>query len=462
MPNSSKTSAPIRRIFSVSELNTETKKLLEQRFLSVYVQGEVSNFSAPRSGHWYFTLKDAEAQIRIVMFKNMNMRVTAPKVGDEVIVNGQLSFYRERGEVQIIARQLRADGLGDLQAQFDTLKAKLAEEGLFDSDRKTKLPPLPKHVAVITSATGSVIQDIIHVTRRRAPTLRISILPVSVQGEAAVESICNALSQCEQQGRFDAVILARGGGSLEDLAAFNSEPVARAIADSHTPIVSAVGHETDVSIADFVADRRAATPSEAAELLTSEHNNLSARVDGYHERLKARMQGLVDKALNNAHILSLKLVDPRSQLREFSQRADGLEARLHVAQKNHLSTYKNRVAVSTQRLDSRLLRNKVSEHQSQLVAHQHQIQTALKQIHRKAVGDFTQQIKLLNTLNPLNTLARGYALVTDENSSVITSITTIEAQTNIQVQVQDGSIDASVVGIKPRKKDGRLTKSNKS
>ena len=451
MSDLSNTAAPTRRIFSVSELNTETKALLETRFMSVFVQGEVSNFSAPRSGHWYFTLKDADAQLRIVMFKNMNIRIAAPKLGDEVVVNGQLSFYKERGEVQIIARQLRAAGLGDLQAQFDALKEKLAAEGLFNPTRKRALPHLPKHIAVITSATGSVIQDIIQVTRRRAPAMRISVLPVAVQGDTAVESICNALSQTQQLGHFDAVLIARGGGSLEDLAAFNSEPVARAIASHHSPVVSAIGHETDISIADFIADKRAATPSEGAELLTANYTKVSEHVKQCHSDLKMLMRASIDRKRNTTHILSLRLIDPRAKLREISQRADGLEARLTTALHHRLHHQKSQVQMVTQRLDSRVLTHQITDHHRRIKRIQHQLITALTLARQTVENDFRHQVTLLNTLNPLNTLARGYAVVTAEEKAVITSIGHSKVGQNICVQLQDGSLTASVEAIESRK-----------
>jgi exodeoxyribonuclease VII large subunit len=256
-------------ILSVTELNRRARQLLEVHLATVWVRGEISNLSMPSSGHWYFTLKDDKAQIRCAMFRGNNALLRfKPEHGMQVIARGRVSLYEGRGDYQLIAENLQVDGAGNLQIAFEQLKAKLEDERLFDDDFKQELPTLPKHVGVITSPTGAAIRDILSIFKRRFPAIQISIFPVPVQGADAAPAIIKALQLANKHTGFDALILARGGGSLEDLWAFNEEAVARAVFASEIPVVSAIGHETDFTICDFVADIRAATPSAAAELLS--------------------------------------------------------------------------------------------------------------------------------------------------------------------------------------------------
>jgi len=280
-----------RQVLSVSDLNRYSRELLEAAFPSVWVEGEISNFSAPSSGHWYFTLKDSDAQVRCAMFRNRNLRARLrPANGDRVLVRGSVSLYTARGEYQLIAEELEAAGAGALQRALELLRQRLAAEGLFAPERKRALPPFPAHLGVITSATGAALHDILTVLRRRYPPLRVSVFPVPVQGEGAGAQIAAAIASANRVAAtldppLDVLLVGRGGGSLEDLWAFNEEILARAIHASALPVVSAVGHETDFTIADFVADVRAPTPSAAAELLTPDRDTLLRSLAASRTRL---------------------------------------------------------------------------------------------------------------------------------------------------------------------------------
>ncbi|MBR9882635.1 MAG: exodeoxyribonuclease VII large subunit, partial [Oceanospirillales bacterium] len=267
------------RALSVSALNRQVKSLLEHSFLSIQVIGEISNFARPSSGHWYFTLKDAKAQVRCAMFRNSNQRTGfVPREGDEVLVTARVSLYEGRGDYQLICERMEKSGLGQLQQAFDALKAKLDKEGLFDVARKRRLPPHPKHLGVVTSPSGAAIHDILTVLKRRFPGLPVTLYPTAVQGAEAAAQIVSAIELANRHNQCDVLIVGRGGGSLEDLWPFNEESVARAIVASAIPIVSAVGHEVDVSISDLCADQRAATPSAAAELLSPDRPALTLRL----------------------------------------------------------------------------------------------------------------------------------------------------------------------------------------
>ena len=275
---------------TVSGLVALLQEVVESNFVTVTVEGEISNFAAPASGHWYFTLKDSGSQLRGVMFRSRNRLVDhPPRNGMQVVCSGTVTVYVARGEIQLVVDSLNQGGQGQLQAAFEALKEKLAGEGLFAAERKRPLPTFPKAVGIVTSATGAAIHDILNVLRRRAPDVHLILRPVKVQGEGAAEEIAAAIEELNQYGELDVLIVGRGGGSLEDLWAFNEEVVARAIAGSEVPVISAVGHETDFTIADFVADLRAATPSAAAELVAKNRQELEAHLDHLIMRLQSRI-----------------------------------------------------------------------------------------------------------------------------------------------------------------------------
>ena len=438
---------PIRRVFSVTELNNETKKMLEQRFFSVFVRGEVSNFSAPRSGHWYFTIKDESAQIRVVMFKQANFKHTAPKLGDELIIGGQLSFYRERGEIQIIANHIKPAGLGDLQQQFDQLKDKLLNEGLFEQARKKAIPLLAKKIAIITSPTGAVIQDISQICARRAPSIPLLLIPVRVQGDAAESEICDALRLCYDRKDLDLVILARGGGSLEDFLAFNSESVARAIAECPLPIISGIGHETDVSIADFVADMRAATPSEAAELTTAGFQNLRSEISSKKIQLSKLSIEYLKEKVHLIEKLSLKLKDPTKELYQITQKLDHLESQLLNLWKAITSDLGTKLVSQANGLRPNRISERIETERASLSSQIGRIRRELLHHNEHSKRRLTKAISLLETLNPLGTMTRGYSIVFGNNGEVVSSVTQVSHDESIRIQFKDGSVESKVSEI---------------
>lgn len=355
--NATPGSAPLdSAILQVSELNRLARSLLEDCFPLVAVEGEISNLSVPGSGHWYFTLKDDRAQVRCAMFRNRNMGVRfRPANGMQVIVRGKLSLYEGRGDYQLIVEQLQDAGAGALQKAFEALKVKLAAEGLFAAERKQALPEPCRHVAVITSPTGAVIRDIISVFQRRNPAMCVTVLPVPVQGEEAPDAIVRALQTADLRAEdlgFDAIVLARGGGSLEDLQAFNDERVARAIAATRLPIVSAVGHETDVSIADFVADVRAPTPSAAAELLSSDQQIVISQLASLQMRLERLAHASLRQQLQRLNWLRQRLRHPGRRLQEQTQQLDGYEQRLQRAMQYFIGYRQQSLQMLARQLDS--------------------------------------------------------------------------------------------------------------
>jgi exodeoxyribonuclease VII large subunit len=308
-------------ILSVSDLNQQVRQLLEQSFAIIQVEGEISNFVCPSSGHWYFTLKDNRAQVRCALFRNRSRFLKyRPQNGDRVLLRAKVSLYEGRGEYQLIGEYLEAAGSGELQAAFEALKQKLQLEGLFDPKHKQTLPAIPQHIGVITSATGAAIQDILSVLKRRFPAIPISLYPAAVQGDGAPTQLIQALELANRSALCDVLILGRGGGSAEDLCAFNDEMLARKIFASTVPIVSAVGHEIDFSISDLVADVRAPTPSAAAELLSPDRDQLSQQFDIYHNRFSQLARQQLNQRQQQLEALRARLRHPGQRLQDQSQR----------------------------------------------------------------------------------------------------------------------------------------------
>jgi exodeoxyribonuclease VII large subunit len=338
---------------SVSGLVVLLQDVVETNFVTVTVEGEISNFAAPASGHWYFTLKDSHAQLRAVMFRGRNRLVRSPPLdGVQAVCSGAVTVYAARGELQMVVDSLVVGGQGDLQVAFEALKERLAEEGLFSAERKRVLPPFPRSVGIVTSASGAAIQDIFNVMQRRAPDVHLLLCPVRVQGDGAAEEIAEAVRNLNRYGSLDVLIVGRGGGSMEDLWAFNEEVVARAIADSEIPVISAVGHETDFTIADFVADLRAPTPSAAAELVARNRQELEAHLDHLQIRLSSRM----DQSLG---LVAERLAGLEGRLkiyaRDFAALPDkimALENRLVIAIRSRMRQYEDGLAVAAGRLDA--------------------------------------------------------------------------------------------------------------
>ncbi len=407
-PSPPSTSRDNRNILTVSQLNRLARMLLEDSFPAVLVEGEISNLSIPSSGHWYLTLKDEQAQIRCAMFRNRNMLLRfKPKDGMQVIVKARLSIYEGRGDYQLIVEHMEQAGAGALQRAFELLKARLLQEGLFDVAHKQPLPTLPRHVAVITSPTGAAVRDIISVFRRRFPATQLTIIPVMVQGEQSAADMVRALHTINARlgclEDVDVILLARGGGSLEDLWSFNDEGLARAIHASTLPVVSAVGHETDFTIADFVADVRAATPSAAAELLCPHQDDYQLVLQSLARKLQGNMSLRLKQLQLLLGRLGRQLRHPGRRLQEQSQRLDGLELRARRAMRTVLQ--------------------------------------------RKTL-ELREQGHALHTVSPLATLARGYAIVT-EGEQVLTSYEQTKPGATITTRLAKGVIRSKVEASSP-------------
>lgn len=324
-------------ILTVTQLTGQIKNLLEGTFPDVWVEGEISNLTAPQSGHVYFTLKDQQSQVKAVLFRSSQRHLKFTlQHGMRVICRGRVSVYEPRGEYQVIVEYVEPKGVGALQKAFEELKARLEKEGLFDRERKKPLPLLPRRIGIVTSPTGAAIRDILRVIKRRHPKMEILIYPVPVQGADAAPSIAEALRYFNSERNVDVVIVGRGGGSLEDLWAFNEEPVARAIFASRIPVISAVGHETDYTISDFVADLRAPTPSAAAEIVVESEAHLRADILTLQARLASAMRQDLERFRTVVRHAARLLADPRKQLGQFSQRVDELSTRLGLGLRHHV------------------------------------------------------------------------------------------------------------------------------
>jgi exodeoxyribonuclease VII large subunit len=433
---------------TVSELNRQTKHLLEVSFSRLWVMGEISNFARPGSGHWYFTLKDDKAQVRCAMFKNRTMGVRfQPKNGDLVLLEAKASLYEGRGEYQLIGESIQAAGEGALQREFEKLKALLQAEGLFAAEHKKPLPASPKVIGVITSPTGAAVHDILSVTKRRFPATRIYLIPVQVQGSIAGKEICAAIELANRHHLCEVLIVGRGGGSLEDLWAFNEERVARAIFASKIPIVSAVGHETDFTITDFVADYRAPTPSAAAERLTPDQMELTQRLDDLDLRLQRLMRKQLQRQNENVLALVSRLKTPAKLLQEQEKRLNDIQSRLHREMRLLLHTRANQLSSVASRL-------KAQEPKRQLRLIQESLYAINSRLDKAVVRqlDFSQQkfaflARQLHTLSPLNTIARGYSILRSKDGAVITQAKQLEPEQTINAMMRGGEASLKVLSV---------------
>ena len=400
-----------RKILTVSRLTALIKGVLEENFEHVWVEGEVSNLAMPVSGHYYFTLKDAGAQLRCVMFRASARALKfKPKDGMGLIVRGRVSLFEPRGEYQLIVEYLEPQGVGALQLAFAQLKERLAKEGLFDEVHKKPIPNLPQRIGVVTSATGAAIHDILNVLDRRFANVEVLILPVKVQGEGAARDIAQAVRDFNRYGNVDVVIVGRGGGSIEDLWAFNEEAVARAIYQSKIPVISAVGHEVDFTIADFVADLRAPTPSAAAELVVKSKIELSAELDAFSHRLRQGMRHSLAGYQGRLVVLIRSLRDPSMLLGHLAQRIDDFTERLNSACRGELKRRSDKLAYlrNSLRLTNPALM--VERNRERLFFLLDRSEHAL----RRSLEKYRERTAInsgkLQMLSPLQTLSRGYAI----------------------------------------------------
>ncbi|MET0291176.1 MAG: exodeoxyribonuclease VII large subunit [Steroidobacteraceae bacterium] len=439
---------PNREVYSVGRLNREARMLLEAGLPPLWVEGEISNFSAPSSGHWYFSLKDREAQIRCAMFRTRNMSVRfRPKDGQKLVARGRVSLYEPRGDYQLIVEVLEDAGEGALKREFEKLRERLQAEGLFATTRKRPLPKLPKRIGVITSPTGAAIRDILHILARRYAAAPVLIYPVPVQGEAAPAAIAQALELANLREDCDVLIVARGGGSLEDLWAFNDERVARAIFASRVPVISGVGHEIDFTIADFVADVRAPTPSGAAELVVPDGRELLARVRSQHERLVLGVQRQITHAtqLHRHLALRLKQAHPGSRMAQRAQRFDELEQRLTLGMRAQLRHYRNEVqtlGARLQRVNAGVQVARVSTHLDALAARLRAGWQKQTESHRHRL---TLAARSLQAVSPLAVLDRGYAVVTTDDGAVVRVAGDVDVDQTLTLRLAEGQLRARVI-----------------
>ena len=442
-----------RPVFTVSELTARIKGRLEDAFPAVWVEGEISNLRAPSSGHAYFTLKDDLAQLRCVLFRGRGRRVRfALEDGLQVLVFGGLDVYAARGEYQLVAELMEPKGLGALQLAFEQLKRKLEAEGLFDQARKRPLPRFPRTIGIVTSPTGAALRDMLHIIGRRFGDLRVVIAPVRVQGDGAAVEIVEALRDLGELGDLDVVIVGRGGGSIEDLWAFNDERVARAIAASRAPVVSAVGHETDFTIADFVADLRAPTPSAAAELVVREKLAVIRGLADAYDRLKQAIRWRVEQ--DRGRLLSLArrrvLTDPARALRDQHRRVDELTVRLRTAARIQHRHVAHRVALLTNTLSSLHPLARISHGRAVLTQLRGRLVSAGEHRIKVSRHRFETSVGRLQSLSPLAVLGRGYSLTRLASGAVVRRAAETHPGAVIEILLHEGSLDARVERVRER------------
>ncbi|CCG95057.1 exonuclease VII, large subunit [Marinobacter nauticus ATCC 49840] len=436
------------RALTVSELNHQARHLLESSFMQVWVEGELSGFSRPSSGHWYFSLKDQKCQIRCAMFRGANQRIrTLPREGDQIRIRGKVTLYENRGDFQIIVEHLEPAGLGALQQAFEALKARLQGEGLFDPARKKPIPATPRHIGVVTSPTGAAIHDILTVLKRRCPAIPVTLYPTAVQGQPATADIVQAIDRAQQHGLADVLIIGRGGGSLEDLWCFNEEAVARAIAACPIPTVSAVGHEVDVTIADFVADLRAPTPSAAAEKISPDQQDWLRRLTEQQGRLGQSARRLLQRLDNQLGHLSARLRDPRRELLEKAQRMDELELRLNKAIRDRLDQQKQKTDYLLQRMSAQSPRRTLKTVREQTQRLEERLTLATRHQLRQKDERLQHIAQTLHVVSPLATLGRGYAIVKDDNDRIVRKAGDLETGSQITARLGHGSVSARVTEI---------------
>jgi exodeoxyribonuclease VII large subunit len=436
-----------RRIWPVRELVGQVRELIEQEWGDVWVEGEISNYRPAPSGHVYFTLKDADAQLPVVLFRRQAMLLRfRPEDGLHVLVRGRVSVYEQRGQMQLVAETMEPVGAGSLQLAFEQLKARLKAEGLFDAERKRPLPAFPRTVGIVTSPTGAVIRDFLNIVARRHSGLSVLLYPVSVQGDSAPAEIEAAFAELNNAELVDVIVLARGGGSLEDLAAFNSELVARAIAASSLPVVSAVGHETDFTIADFVADLRAPTPSAAAELITEAQHKIAEHLAEQEHRLERAARYQLLQARQRLTRLPVSRTESRvnTLLHRLAQQLDDLSFRQESAASSQLRRLQLRIADLSAEVLRHDPRQQLSVARERLAASRTRLDRTLERIVHTSATRFSALDARLHSLSPLAVLDRGYALVLDAAGSLVRSTEQIATGDQLTTRLADGAFTSRV------------------
>ncbi|QUX93505.1 exodeoxyribonuclease VII large subunit [Marinomonas sp. A3A] len=438
------TSAPQETAFTVSQLNRQIQQLLEASLPWILVEGEISNLAKPSSGHWYFSLKDDKAQIRCAMFKGKNAAVRfKPKDGDMVRLRARVTFYGPRGDCQLSVEGMESAGEGALQQAFERLKNNLQAEGLFAPEHKKPLPTKPERVAIITSPVGAAVRDMIIAFRRRFPLTELTILPSLVQGQDAAKNILRQLQRADGSGHFDAIILGRGGGSLEDLWSFNDETLARAIFAAQTPIVSAVGHETDFTIADFVADVRAATPTAAAELLSPDRTQLIRQIEQQEKQLVRRMSRILEQSQQQLDFMTKRIRHPKERIEQQQNQLEQLKRRLQQSMQRKILEQQTQTTNLAHRLERNSPARRIDQDRQKLKDIDARLARALSNTLTNKQTAFARIVDKLNLVSPLNTLARGYAIAS-KDKQVIRSVKDVKKGDAISVRVQDGVISCDV------------------
>ncbi len=431
-------------VFTVSQLNQRAKQLLEVSFATVKVEGELSSLSRPSSGHWYFSLKDSGAQVRCAMFRSRVAQLRfQPKEGDLIEIRARVSLYEARGDYQLIVDGMKPAGEGALLLAFQDLKKRLAQQGLFEPERKRPLP-LPKRIGVITSPSGAALHDILTVLERRAPDIEVDIYPTQVQGAQAAGQIIEAIQRANRDNRVDVLIVGRGGGSMEDLWCFNDERLAHTIAQSSLPIISAVGHETDTTIADFVADQRAATPSAAAELVSPDHQQRVQQLQTLDHRLRQQMQARLQEARQQVSNVRHRLQSPEHTIQRHAQRLDQLESRLRRAWQQQQQQRQARLNQQQQALLGQHPERIIQLGQTRQQQLQQRLHRAMEQCLQQQRLQLANQVKLLDSLSPLSVLSRGYAICTALDGTVIQHPQQVRCGDQIQARLAQGTITCQV------------------
>ena len=436
-----------QKIYQVSELNQKARMLLESEFLNVWISGEISNLVKATSGHWYFSLKDNKAQIKGAMFRGNNRNVRAQvENGTQVLVRGRLSLYEPRGDYQLIVELMEPAGEGLLKQEFEALKNNLLQMGLFDQSSKQAIPIEPKRVGLVTSPTGAAVHDILTVLQRRSPQTEVIIYPTMVQGKQAADNIMWAINTANVRQEVDVLIVGRGGGSLEDLWCFNDEGLAHTIFNSAIPIISAVGHEIDVSISDFVADLRAPTPSAAAEIVSTDNSELVTKVRNLHSRLIRAYahQHQANKNQQNQLKRSLALLHPSYQLQLAQQKNDELQIALHRAMTQTLKNAKQREHLCRERLNGLSPKHELTAAKQRITYASSALPKLMQSIIANNNRKFVSMAEKLNIVSPLATLTRGYSITTNEQGNVISDSKQVKKGEVVNIRLANGELNAKI------------------
>jgi len=442
---------PERKVYTVSELAFEAKAFLERQFLDVWVQGEISNFRHPHSGHYYFTLKDRDSQVKAVCFRTHNRYFKfKPEDGLSVLIRGRASLYEARGDFQLIVDYMEPAGMGTLQHAFEQLKKKLGAEGLFDPARKKPLPSFPQRIAIVTSPMGAAIQDILRILKRRSRHIDVLIYPTRVQGEGAAEEITQGVRYLNTRKDVDVIVVARGGGSLEDFAPFNEERLARAIAQSVIPVISAVGHEIDFTICDFVADLRAPTPSAAAEIVSQTQDELCRRIENLLQRSRQEVMLIIERKRNTLERLASNraFASAESRLAFIAQRMDELTFRMERACRSNVARDSDRLIRIRERFDRIDLGRMLERGREDLQLVLKNLEQGVRYVLEQRRVDFETAASNLHAYSPLGVLQRGYAIVRKENRQIVKSVRDVHVGEDVRVHLHQGELTCKIQGMK--------------